>query len=321
MNILIVDALRAELRRKDKITVCEQCHVHRATDVHHLNGVHHDNRPENLAPWCKCCHNEHHGISDNLTILCLLARQYADIQVQRVAMGNRLIAYQKLGYEAELAHKIHRGLLDLEKSVARGIAKMIVSEPIYVLYLSKIRGVGPALSAEIVAAIGDPARFDTISALWAYTGLDVRDGKAPRRTKGETANWNSRLRMIVVGRVVPSFIKLKGKECFGRDLYDQYKAFYVQRDGGTLTPKHVDNRARHKVAKIFLSCLWLAWMQIKGLPVSAPYAIDRLEHTHLVTPEDWAGPGWLNGSIQPMLQEQSEPLELPLAEESYVPST
>jgi hypothetical protein len=303
MNVLQINDLRKTLRDKDHPTTCWHCSEHVATDVHHLNGVHHDNMPANLEPWCKRCHNTHHGISDNLTMLGLLARQFSDVQVQRVALGNRLIAYAKLGYHAEIADKLFKEFEALEADIGKGVAKMLKSEPVYTLYLSHIMGVGPTTSAQVIAAIGDPGRFDTISALWAYAGLDVRDGKASKNTKGVTSNWNAGLRMTVVGRLVPSFVKQKGKQCLGRDLYEQYKAFYTARDGATLTPLHIENRAKRKVAKVFLSCLWVAWRRIKGLPVSKPFAMDKLNHTHLVTPEDWAGEGWEQGAVQPMLAE------------------
>jgi hypothetical protein len=112
--------------------------------------------------------------------------------------------------------------------------------------------------------------------------------------------------MVAVGRLVPQFIKLKNNgDCFGRRLYDQYKTFYVERDTGKITLLHIENRARRKVAKVFLSCLWVAWRQIKGLPISQPYAADKLNHTHLVTPEDWAGEDWME-SVQ-LTMEVDEP--------------
>lgn len=303
MNTLQIDDLRTKLRDKTHPTICEHCQEHTATDVHHVNDIHHDNRPENLEPWCKRCHNTHHGISDNLTMLGLLARQYSDVQVQRVALGNRLIAYAKLGYHAEIVDKLFKEFETLEADIGKGIAKMLKTEPVYTLYLSHINGVGPGTAAQIIAVIGDPGRFDTISALWAYAGLDVLDGKARKRTRGVKSNWNAGLRMTVVGRLVPCFIKLKGKKCTGRDLYEQYKAYYVARDSATLTLLQIENRARRKVAKVFLSCLWVAWRRIKGLPVTAPYAMDKLNHTHLITPEDWAGEEWEQGGVQQNITE------------------
>lgn len=294
-NILPVDKLRERLRKSQKLgpVTCWHCDQHPATDVHHLNGVHHDNTPANLAPYCKRCHNEVHDISDNLTVLTLAARQYDTIQKMRMAVNNQAKAYQRLGYEPTVSLTLLDELKEIETHHLRRLAKMLRLEPIYTAYLKRIKGVGPSIAAALISDIGDPGRFDTISALWAYSGLDVRDGKARKRTKGEKANWNAKLRIVTVGRLVPQFIKLKSHDdCFGRELYDRYKAFYLERDRDTITLGHIENRARRKVAKVFLSCLWVAWRIIKGLPVSEPYAIDKLAHTHIVTPEDWAGADW-----------------------------
>jgi hypothetical protein len=292
MNTLDIHDLRTQLRTKATRPKCDHCHEHEATDVHHLNSIHHDNAPANLAPFCKRCHNEAHNISDNLTVLSLAARQYDNLQKFRIAIGNQCAAYQRLRYTPTESLALLDSLRELEGAHLRRLRGMLKLEPVYTGYLSKIKGVGPSIAAALISEIGDPGRFDTISALWSYCGLDVRDGAARKRRKGEKANWNAKLRMTAVGRLVPQFIKMKGRVCFGRDLYEQYKAFYLERDTDIIPLGQIENRARRKVAKVFLSCLWLAWRTIKALPVSEPYAADRLNHTHLITPTDWAGDDW-----------------------------
>jgi hypothetical protein len=227
-------------------------------------------------------------------------REYDAIQGHRIAAANRLRAYAELGYEAERADKIRQELEDLERHTQQALAAMIKHEPVWHYYLSKILGVGPVMGAALMSEIGDPARFNTVSDLWSYCGLDVRNGKGRKRARGETANWHHNLRMIVIGRLVPGFIRLKGRgDCFGRQLYDRYKAYYQERDGDTITPLHIENRARRKVGKVFLACFWAAWMRVKGKEPRNPYAMDRLPgHTHLVTPEDWAGEDWFSTPAQ-----------------------
>lgn len=293
--------LQSRMRSKD--IPCQHCDSHPATDIHHVDGNHGNNTPSNLVSWCKRCHNEHHGISDNLTTLSLLVRMLYTIQRDRIAMGNRVAAYNRLGYDVAIAQDTLSEMKDLEQRTSKNLTKMLKHEPCYHLYLSKIKGVGPKISGVLLSELGDPGRFSTISALWAYCGLDVRDGEARKRRKGEKANWNSTLRSACARKLTDQFIKLKGHDdCLGRTLYDRYKTFYTERDGDTLSKGHIDNRARRKVAKVFLSCLWLAWRQIKGLPVTEPYAAAKLEHTHIVTPADWAGQGWLS-SHQPLMRE------------------
>lgn len=299
-NILTYHELQEILRNsKKKPVVCWKCDEHQATDIHHLDSNHSDSRPENLEPLCKRCHNEIHGISDNLTMLSLMYRQYDALQNQRIGMANRIRAYKALDYTAPIASQILDELKNVEAHTLKGIAGMLKFEPVWQVYLSKIKGIGPSIGAALISEIGDPNRFNTVSALWAYCGLDVRDGIAPKKRKGKKANWNQRLRMVSVGRLVPQFVKLKGHaNCFGRQLYERYKTFYTERDGETLTKLHVENRARRKVAKIFLACLWAAWRIIKGSNVPSPYCVTHLDHKHLVTPEDWAGDRWAEAPIQ-----------------------
>ncbi len=52
---------------------------------------------------------------------------------------------------------------------------------------------------------------------------------------------------------------------------------------------HLHNMAQRKAIKIFLQHLWLIWRTYEGLPVSLPYAHDRLGHGTLFLPEDF---GW-----------------------------
>jgi hypothetical protein len=292
MNILPIDELREKLRDPKKRPSCPECEHHKATDVHHIDSNHSNNAPSNLVPWCKRCHNEHHGISDNLTIITVYTRQYYAVQKQRMAMANRIRAYKELGYAVE--DTAFKQLEGVEKELLKQVASLLKTEPVY-QYLKRIKGCGPAIAASLVSDIGDPGRFATVSKLWAYAGLDVKDGKARRKAKGAKAAWNHELRKTLAGKLTDQFVRLKhNPDCLGYRLYEQYKAFYVERDGGTLRPIHIERRARRKVAKVFLSCLWVAWRKIKGLPVSEPYAFDRLEgHTSIITPEMWAGDDWM----------------------------
>lgn len=59
------------------------------------------------------------------------------------------------------------------------------------------RGVGEKQAARLLATIGDPfingatGEPRTVSALWAYCGLHVKDGDAARRQKGVRSNWST----------------------------------------------------------------------------------------------------------------------------------
>jgi hypothetical protein len=284
-NTLEIGELRSKLADPKNKIPCWNCNAHNATDVHHKDANHKNNRPENLALWCKRCHNEYHGISDNLTELGLLVAEYEDVQKTRMAMGNRIGAYQRLGYNVETSQAIFEGLQKIENELDREVRNKIKGTPIYEEWLKQIVGIGHMRSAKLLSYIGSIDKFPTISSLWAYSGAAVVDGKAQKKKSGETANWHHKLKCLVVDQIPSGFIMSKG---FGRQLYDRYKQFYTQRDGETLTKMHIERRTKRKVGKVFLGCLWLRWRELEGLPVTDPYPIAKLGHTSLIRPEEWA---------------------------------
>ncbi|MHC1625195.1 MAG: transposase, partial [Methermicoccaceae archaeon] len=62
-------------------------------------------------------------------------------------------------------------LINLEKEVTKKIESLVSDFEIYDLYLSKIRGMGPILSAGLIGWIAPISRFDYPSRLRAYAGL------------------------------------------------------------------------------------------------------------------------------------------------------
>lgn len=308
MNHLTLTDLQTKLRKR--ALPCANCDERKATDVHHLNGHHHDSRPENIAPWCKRCHDEEHGITDNLNDLALVVRQFYALQDMCKAMANRIAAYGRLDYHATHAGQVYDKTKELEDYISKIIADMVEFEPIYQAWLRHVKGIGPTLSAAIITRVGHVSRFETISSLWAYGGLDVRDGRAPKRRRGEKANWNADLRTLIAYKVPSQFIKARAS--FGRQLYDQYKTFYeathdekcptwshldakVNKAGTKATVNgkscsrkgHIHNMTTRKVGKVFISCLWLAWRELERLPVTEPYVAKLSGHNHIIRPEDW----------------------------------
>lgn len=283
MDELPIKELRAKIRKPG--LTCQGCEEHSANDVHHLDGNHKNNEPGNLAAWCKRCHNEHHGISDNLTELGILVEQYNDIQKVRMAMANRVAAYERLGYSVVSSQAFLDDLQTIEGYVSKAIKEKIKTEELYTVWLKQVKGIGHTLSAKLIHIIGSVDKFETVSSLWAYGGVDVREGKARKKRKGEQANWNPALRALICELIPDQFVKVRGS--FGRKLYDEYKAYYQARDGETLSKLHIERRTRRKVGKVFIACLWARWRELEGLPVNPPYALGLENHSHLVTPNDW----------------------------------
>jgi len=74
-------------------------------------------------------------------------------------------------------------------------------------------------------------------------------------------------------RIVPAanLPKVKGKKVEG---------------DGFISEGHIHNMALRKMIKLFLSCLWLAWREGLGLPITSPYSIGVLKHDSFIRPED-----------------------------------
>ncbi len=53
---------------------------------------------------------------------------------------------------------------------------------------------------------------------------------------------------------------------------------------GVIWLGHLDAMAVRKAIKLFLACLWLVWREAEGLPISKPYAIDKLGHNSYIVP-------------------------------------
>lgn len=189
----------------------------------------------------------------------------------------------------------------LEEYTDSKIAIILKSHPAYD-WFSKVKGIGRENIGKVVGLV-DIERADTISALWKFAGYAPQDGHAMKRIKGEKLCYNSQLRSMC-WRLGGSLMKARGK------FYDYYlaqKEGYTQRyqaEGkqivpATLLPKvngkkqetngfisegHIHNQALRKMIKLFLACLWLEWREAEGLPVTSPYAIDKLGHNSFIDP-------------------------------------
>lgn len=108
-----------------------------------------------------------------------------------------------------------------EKPIEREITKLAKKIPECILLneILGIKGDSWMTSASVVAYIGDIERFPTVSALWAYSGNGVVEGKAPKRTKGQTQNWNAKLR-TTLWSWCDSMLKVKNPTW--RPVYEKY---------------------------------------------------------------------------------------------------
>jgi hypothetical protein len=187
----------------------------------------------------------------------------------------------------------------LEKQEARhfrGMAYTLEDYPIYTEFLSKIKGIGPAMAGVIVSEI-DITKAKYSSSLWAYAGLDVApDGSGRSRKKeslvqreyvdkdGHVAvkagiTFNPFLKTKLMGVLSGSFLRA-GNERYGK-VYADYKNRLENTDRWKERTKgHRHNAALRYMIKQFLVDLYVAWREIEGLEVHSSYQEAKLGHVH-----------------------------------------
>jgi hypothetical protein len=157
-------------------------------------------------------------------------------------------------------------------------------------WLTDIRGLKEGgLAAQLLAQIDDVGKFDTVSKLWRFAGWAVIDGQIDRCKKGEKSPYNRRLKSIcwlVVYQFIlqqtPVYVDMYYAE---KERQRRLHPEKIKVDGKwKYNDGHLDNRARRKVAKVFLQHLWIQWREAEGLPISEPYVQAVMGHTNIITP-------------------------------------
>ena len=192
----------------------------------------------------------------------------------------------------------------LETEVKNRFTPRIEEHQIWKDYLCNIKGIGVLTGARLICHLGDCSKFETISKLWAYSGYKVIDGVAQRRTRGEKAMWNRRVK--VLGYLIADvFVKHRTK--YRTMIYDperiRLKQLHPEKevskdkwDGVHKTrwnDKHLDNIARRKMIKVFLANYWLFVRKMNGLPTESPYIIGKPRengtgvHSTLMSPTEF----------------------------------
>lgn len=106
---------------------------------------------------------------------------------------------------------------------------------------------------------------------------------ASKRMSGLPYLCNSKLK-VVGWKCGQQFQKASASKSKYRQYYDEKKAYYTNKFADTKSPGHINNMTLRKVTKLFMSHVWLQWRKLEGLPVSKPYCIDKLDHSHYIKP-------------------------------------
>jgi len=191
--------------------------------------------------------------------------------------------------------EVQKNAEKFEKEYEKLMKEFVESEPIYIEFLSKIKGISGILSANLIKEFGYCENAPYISSLWKFTGMHVKDEKAPVRKRGEKLEFNARLRTMV-WKIGDSFVKQRTP--FYRKIYDKEKKKQIKLMEGVLNkltkeqekelkkikkreekreffnkfnPKapvslmNADLRARRKMVKIFLAHYWQAGKELSQL--------------------------------------------------------
>ena len=173
--------------------------------------------------------------------------------------------------------------LEQEKILKNTAKAKIAEHPVWQQWLSRVNGIGPCLAGGLLAT-GDPAKANSMSAMWRYYGLDVKslgvlctgckrqwgadeeapgascpDCKAPifrmgqsrRPEKGEKLGYSPDAKVLAF-KIGSQFVRTKNSQY--RKLYEQFRA---KVDAGTCHKIHIDTKTKeeypcpdaHKFAK------------------------------------------------------------------------
>jgi len=236
---------------------------------------------------------------DNKQALKGLVQTAASLEKLRVAMGNRISALERGVDSAEepvppIYREIMAGMEHLESLIDMAVEDGVNKLPVYNLWLRHIKGIGPALAAQMLAFLLPPKDGLGVGTWYKAAGLNPGkrpDGqwRLPRDRAGEQAHHHRYLRRCL-HNVATSIVRTGG---FYRQVYDDQKGRLVAAHAGEeeWPPHRLDDTARWITVKLLLSHLWHKWAEIEGVAIRPPYVIEVLGHTGYVPPPEPSGNG------------------------------
>lgn len=183
-----------------------------------------------------------------------------------------------------------------ESKCFKQLEKLLTEYPIYTEFLSKVRGVGPAMAGVLISEI-DIFACKYPSSMHKYVGLDVvmEDNRGRSRRKEHLVEYtytdregNEQTRMglsynpfaktKLMGVLAASFLKLKSPYT---SIYYNYKN-RISTDPAhrEKTKLHIHNMAMRRMIKLFLVDLHMKWRELEGLEVFQDYHTEKHGHIH-----------------------------------------
>jgi len=221
---------------------------------------------------------EHRNTTRNSVSLGLMASDRTDRKTGEV-MPCRLPKDAKDAL-LETSEALKRAANRLQRHMEKQLAKL----PIWILFLSKVRGCGPVTAAYLVAYI-DWAICTKPSQLKRFCGFAVVDGKSERRSKGEKLHYVSELKT----RLYQMFaIGIRQNKRHGSS---KYMSIWENAKHGLLTTRGpetefkrtkgwCDDTSRRKATDAFLEDLYIVGRATAGLEVWPTYYERMTCHEH-----------------------------------------
>jgi len=278
--------------------------------------------------------------------LDFLVKTQLAIEKIRVATQVRNSHLHLRGESDPVCEELQQRVQAVEDFVDKTVADAIKSHPAYD-WFSRVKGVGRENIGKVISEIRikpdpeDPEKpyARHASSIHKFGGFDVgEDGKAPRAEKGKKLTFSRQLRTMA-WRLATSLNRARGKyhEYFLKEKERYRKRFLNNgfeiipseklptREGkkyepeGVISLGHLDNMAKRKMIKLFLSHLFIVWREAEGLPAEKPWALEHGGHEHFIDPwemvENKKPRGKKPGEKKPGEKERAETAEKTKIEE------
>lgn len=306
------------MKKKKQVKIlCEICNINKATNIHHKDLQHKNNKKENLQKLCVQCHTKIHGNIPRFSQL----RHYVDLRRRALNIKVHLQNSIKSLSDAELlvTPDMITGL-EYWKTIINDYNKLIKIEldtgnyPLWDKFLKDIEGISYNTAAFLISHI-DISKSPNVSSLWRYSGLDP--GRMHRKKKMKEKEvreyGNPTLKSEILGVIADSFIiqrtpiyrqeydnrrklEISLEQTYGCEVKVpktnpvkttiSVKTRYEVDDKGITKEinAHADKRAKRYMMKIFMQHYWVKDRELHNLPISQPYVQAKLGHTHIIKP-------------------------------------
>lgn len=255
-------------------------------------------------------------LEEKRSYLHSLVKTFYDFQDTRISFDNRFRQLLEDKDEEEepddFIVRLAQDARSFEDKIEKEISDAIQGIPLFERYLSKVKGIGDIMGANIIARLATKREYkqskkkrdkphhyatvvdededwwyveapsvmevaNTVSSLWKYSGYAPDQS----REKGKQANWNPDVKKMI-HKCSTSFIRANGRYA---EIYRSEKEnYHADPRHDDKSDGHIDNMARRKIKKLFLQHLWVTFREFRGLEKTQPYVQAHENHADIIPP-------------------------------------